>query len=120
MNVALPALVVFLLLLPGFVLRTRLKRAERTSLDYSPFGQVVAEAVLWALVAHVIWLAASDFLFGRVLEPKVLLSLLKMAKDESQLDRFYPVDGDYFVLRYTEAVTLNIQYLKLTQTTTSD
>lgn len=27
--------------------------------------------------------------------------------------RFYPVDGDYFVLRYTETITLNIQYIKL-------
>lgn len=51
MNVALPALIVFLLLLPGFIFRTNLKRSERTSLDYSPFGHVVAEAVLWAL-AH--------------------------------------------------------------------
>lgn len=27
--------------------------------------------------------------------------------------RFYAVEGDYFVLRYSEAITLNIQYLKL-------
>jgi len=31
MNVALPALIVFFLLLPGFIFRTNLKRAERTS-----------------------------------------------------------------------------------------
>lgn len=29
MNVALPALIVFFLLLPGFIFRTNLKRAER-------------------------------------------------------------------------------------------
>lgn len=28
-------------------------------------------------------------------------------------DRFYPIDGDSFVLRYSEAITLNIQYVKL-------
>jgi len=44
MNVALPALIVFFLLLPGFVFRTNLKRVERTSLDFSPFGQLVTEA----------------------------------------------------------------------------
>jgi hypothetical protein len=29
--------------------------------------------------------------------------------------RFYPVDGDYFVLRYAEAITLNIEYIKLAE-----
>jgi hypothetical protein len=27
--------------------------------------------------------------------------------------RFYAVDGDSFVLRYSEAITLNIQYVRL-------
>jgi len=57
MNVALPALVVFLALLPGFIARSRIKRAERLSLDYSPFGQVATEAMVWAIVLHVLWLA---------------------------------------------------------------
>lgn len=76
MNVALPALVIFLLLLPGFIVRTRLKRAERTSLDYSPFGQIAAEAILWALIAHLFWLAFSYLIFSRYLEPAMLLKLL--------------------------------------------
>jgi hypothetical protein len=29
-------------------------------------------------------------------------------------ERFYPIDGDNFVLRYSEAITLNVQYVKLT------
>lgn len=249
MNVALPALVVFLLLLPGFIFRTRLKRAERTSLDYSPFGQVAAEAVLWVVILHLVWLAASYQFFGRQLDATTLLRLLasdaagqakaaeavsgqfkwiaayfvtilfgayaiptgiraviskyrldrigspfssifrfhqapwyylltgadfgeddqpdlvvvsaivEVGKDtmlytgyldeffvdaEGQLDRlilqeamrrpitsdkevanpdawhdhsrFYPVDGDYFVLRYSEAITLNVQYVKLVST----
>jgi hypothetical protein len=29
------------------------------------------------------------------------------------LARFYGVDGDYFVLRYSEAITLNIEYIKI-------
>jgi phage gp45-like len=32
-------------------------------------------------------------------------------------ERFYPVDGDNFVLRYSEAITLNVQYVKLTAAT---
>lgn len=79
MNIALPAFIAFLLLLPGFILRTRLKRAERTSLDFSPFGQVAAEAVLWAFFAHMAWLALAYALFGRGLEPVTLMQLLSSA-----------------------------------------
>ena len=79
MNVALPALIVFFLLLPGFISRTNLKRAERTSLDFSPFGQVVAEAILWALALHLLWLIASRILFQHDFEPVVLMKLLSAA-----------------------------------------
>jgi len=76
MNVALPALITFLVLLPGFIFRTGLKRVERTSLDFSPFGQVAAEAVLWALVAHLLWLLLAYGLFQHRFEPVVLMKLL--------------------------------------------
>lgn len=79
MNVALPALIAFFLLLPGFILRTQLKRAERTSLDFSPFGQVVAEAVVWSLSAHSIWLFLSYQLANKAFEPLVLIKLLSGA-----------------------------------------
>lgn len=79
MNVALPALIVFLLLLPGFIFRTNLKRAERTSLDYSPFGHVVSEAVLWALALHLSWLGLAHCWPGREVDPVVLLKLLSSA-----------------------------------------
>jgi hypothetical protein len=76
MNVALPALIVFFLLLPGFIFRTNLKRAERASLDYSPFGQVVAEAILWALALHLLWLWCSHIIFQHDFQPAVLMRLL--------------------------------------------
>lgn len=76
MNVALPAFIIFLLLLPGFVFRAHLKRAERTSLDYSPFGEIAAEAILWALLAHLAWLSFAFFFFHRTFDPEVLLRLL--------------------------------------------
>jgi hypothetical protein len=167
MNVALPALIVFLVLLPGFIFRIRFKRVERTSLDFSPFGRIAAGAVTSAAVAHLIWLALTYLAFGRRFEPIVLMQLLSSApasqieaaaavaedfgKDamlytgvldsfyfdaEGQLDRlvlqgvsrrplandktivddadrFYPVDGDSFVLRYSEMITLNVQYVHL-------
>jgi hypothetical protein len=76
MNFALPALVVFLVLLPGFLFRSLLRRAERTSLDYSPFGQVVSEAVVWSCLLHGAWLIGSEQILGRELQPAVLLRLL--------------------------------------------
>ena len=94
MNIALPALIAFLLLLPGFIFRTRLKRAERTSLDFSPFGQVVAEAVLWSLLAHLTWLALSAILFGQRFKPLVLMKLLSSAP-LSQADASADVAGSF-------------------------
>jgi hypothetical protein len=76
MNVALPTLILFVILLPGFVFRSGLKRAERTSIDFSPFGHVVAEAVLWAIVLHLAWLTASHLVCSREFDPVVLMNLL--------------------------------------------
>lgn len=76
MNVALPALILFIILLPGFIFRSGLKRAERTSVDFSPFGRVVAEAVLWAILLHLAWLTFAHILFSRQFEPVVLMNLL--------------------------------------------
>lgn len=76
MNIALPALVVFALLLPGFIARSRIKRAERSSLDYSPFGQIVTEAVLWAAGLHLLWLLLAALFCGRYLQPALLLGLV--------------------------------------------
>jgi hypothetical protein len=102
MNVALPALIVFLLVLPGFIFRSRFKRAERTSLDYSPFGQVAVEAVMWAGFAHLVWLAGACWLFGRGLEPVVLMRLLSsdpagQAKATDAVARDFAWAGAYFV-----------------------
>lgn len=33
---------------------------------------------------------------------------------DTGVERFYDVDGDSFVLRYSEAITLNIQYVRIT------
>jgi hypothetical protein len=76
MNIALPAIIIFALLLPGFIVRSRFKRAERASLDYSPFGQVVTEAVLWACVLHLVWLSAAYLFLGQRFITEQLFRLL--------------------------------------------
>lgn len=83
MSVALPAFIAFLILLPGFVFRSRFKRAERSSLDYSPFGQVVTEGVLWACLLHAVWLSGSHVLLGRDLRADALLNLLSSSDTAS-------------------------------------
>ena len=77
MNVAFPALVTFILLLPGFILRSRFKRTERTTLDYSPFGQIAIEGVIWAAAAHIVWLGLTNTIARQYFDPLVLLKLLE-------------------------------------------
>jgi len=54
-NVAFSALLVFLLLVPGFLFRTYFKRAEKVVLDVKPFGQAAIDAFLTALALDVAW-----------------------------------------------------------------
>ena len=76
MNIALPALVVFACLLPGFIFRSRLKRVESTSLDYSPFGRVATEAIVWATLLHLFWIGVVCRLAGNTVDLGKLLELL--------------------------------------------
>ncbi|WP_077037488.1 hypothetical protein [Pelomonas sp. KK5] len=76
MNVALPALIVFVCLLPGFIFRSRLKLIESTSLDYSPFGRVVSESIFWAAVLHAIWIGVMCPRAGDSADTGPLLQLL--------------------------------------------
>jgi hypothetical protein len=76
MTVAFPALVIFLILLPGFIARSRIKRVERQVLDYSPFGQVVSEAVVWAGSLHIVWVLLAQWLNGAELNVEIVLQLL--------------------------------------------
>lgn len=76
MNFALPALVVFALILPGFIARSRIKRIERQSLDYSPFGQIVTEALVWAALLHLIWCLALSWLTDYQCRPEIVFGLL--------------------------------------------
>ena len=80
MNVALPALLFFVIVLPGFLFRSRLKLAEQTSLDYSPFGRVVTEALLWSIALHGLWLVLAWSL-GSTLRTDALLGLLSSSAD---------------------------------------
>jgi hypothetical protein len=75
MNVALSAILVFLIVAPGFAFRSRYRRIERTSFDFAPFGEAVVLGVAFAAVFHLIWLGAA-YLDGWRLNLRDLLLLL--------------------------------------------
>lgn len=76
MNVALPALVVFVRVLAGFLFRDRFKRSEKIDLDYAPFGRVVADAVMWAAFLHAVWLTLAWLTRDQTVRMDILLGLL--------------------------------------------
>lgn len=76
MNIALPAILIFIILLPGFVARSRLKRVERTIIDHSPFGHAMAEGVLLAALLHLLWIAGVEYLTQWRFTPERLLPLI--------------------------------------------
>jgi hypothetical protein len=76
MNFALPAVLLFLIVLPGFVFRFRLKRVEAESVDYSPFGQVVTEGVLYAGFLHACALLVTYGLLSRSVKFDLVFHML--------------------------------------------
>lgn len=80
MNFALPAILLFVVVLPGFLFRSRLKRAEQTSFDYSPFGRIVAEGCLWAFALHLVWITTATA-FGQTVHADTLLGLLSSSPE---------------------------------------
>lgn len=52
MNIALPTVILFLLLLPGFILQAEFRRPERTVLDTLPFSRSITNAILLAFVLN--------------------------------------------------------------------
>lgn len=75
MSIALSAVVIFSILVPGFAFRTLYRRVERTSLDYAPFGVPVISGIVFAIILHVIWLLIA-YLLGWRLDLPNLLHLL--------------------------------------------
>jgi hypothetical protein len=109
-NVAFSALLVFLLLLPGFLFRTYFKRAEKVVLDVKPFGQAAIDAFLAAIVLDTFWYWLAVFVTGRRVDFAALLTLIageKSAELESAIaklatDPWHP--GLFFGSLYAFAI----------------
>lgn len=83
MDIALPGLIVFLIITPGFIFRAQFKRAERETFDYSPFGRVVGQAFFWVVTLHAAWLILTYVFFKQSLDVTTLLQLLTKPKDST-------------------------------------
>jgi len=89
-NVAFSALLVFLLLLPGFLFRTYFKRAEKVVLDVKPFGQAAIDAFLAAIVLDLFWYWLTVLVTARRVDFATLLALVageKSAELENAIGR---------------------------------
>ncbi len=110
MNVAFSALLVFLLLLPGFLFRTYFKRAEKVVLDIKPFGQAAIDAFLAALVLDLVWYWGAALVTSYRVDFKALLTLvagdksanLDSAIAEVATDPWHP--GIFFASLYAFAI----------------
>lgn len=76
MNIALPALIVFLLLLPGFLFRYSYKRTEKTLLDFKPFGEATLKSIFAAFILDAVWGWVIPPVFGFKVDFAILLALL--------------------------------------------
>ncbi|HEL3747880.1 TPA: hypothetical protein UMV35_000113 [Stenotrophomonas maltophilia] len=94
MNVALPALIVFFLLVPGFIARSQVQKIESEVLDYSPFGAVVAQALVWAFLLHALWLTGMHLWTSREFAPEHLLGMMS-ASSSLQSDSVRSVAGQW-------------------------
>lgn len=105
MNIALPAIIIFSLVLPGFIVRTNIRRASKTSLDFSPFGKMVATSLMWAGTLHIVWIFLTRILTGNKFDPAILLGLLSSEKSlqASSIQQISAQSGEisfYFITLY--------------------
>jgi hypothetical protein len=102
---------------PWYYLLTGADFKNPRDVDYIQISAVVdvaGEPVLFTGVLDDFFFTADGQLDRLVLEA-VARRPFKQDKGEEapSPERFYSVDGDYFVIRYSEAITLNVEYVML-------
>lgn len=86
MNIAFPALFIFVLALPGFLFWNLFTRAEKTSLDNQPFGNTLVRGFVTAAALHALWCLLAYVLFGTRPDVDAVLSLL-VGDKSAHMDR---------------------------------
>ncbi|MCG8070450.1 MAG: hypothetical protein N0C86_00545 [Candidatus Thiodiazotropha taylori] len=82
MNVAFPALLTFLLILPGFIFRGAFTRSERTQLDNRPFTSETVKSLILAIFLHALWLKLTNLITTISIDYQVFLTLFTAARGD--------------------------------------
>lgn len=113
---------------PWYYLLTGADFTEDEEPDFikiSAIVEVAKDAVLYVGVLDDFYFDADGQLDRLILQnvsrrPLASDKPAEKSQNGNEEQRFYPIDGDNFVLRYSEAITLNVQYVKLTATQSLD
>jgi hypothetical protein len=81
MNLAFPALLIFILILPGFIFNYTYNYIDKTQYNYTPFTQKTIQSILFAIILHAIWLVFAHYFFNYEVDYKVLLNLVTSHND---------------------------------------
>ncbi|RQW83309.1 MAG: hypothetical protein EHM79_16470 [Geobacter sp.] len=84
MNIAFPALLVFLIILPGFIFRHSFKLSEKAIIDQTPFATAFVKGVVLAALLHLPWVAIASRI-GYPVDYNALLMLLASPQRENAL-----------------------------------
>lgn len=76
MNIAFPAIFIFLLILPGFAFRASFRKSEKTNLDHKPFAEATFLGVLAAMLLHAIWVLLSGAVTNYTVDYQTAFTLL--------------------------------------------
>jgi len=101
MNVALPAVILFLLAVPGYLLRSQFSRPERTAPDSTPFGRVLGSSILLALPLNALWAWLAEHFSANSVDWPAFLMLVAGTR----------VADDAFFVRATESLDGLFVYL---------
>jgi hypothetical protein len=118
-NVAFPALLTFLLILPGYIFRGAFTRSERTQLDNRPFTSETVKSLIIAIFLHTFWLQLSklfspitiDYHVFLILFTSVRGDLLELAINRSA--NHIPAFTTYLVTIYIFSYTLGLLAQKM-------
>lgn len=84
MNIAFPALVVFLIILPGSIFHLAFKSTEKTVVDQTPFAATFVKWIVLAGLLHLVWVAAAGAI-GFPVDFNTLLMLLASPQRENSM-----------------------------------
>jgi hypothetical protein len=118
-NVAFPALLTFLLILPGYIFRGAFTRSERTQLDNRPFTSETVKSLIIAIFLHTFWLQLSKLFSPISIDYHVFLTLFTAARGgllELAINRsasHIPAFTTYLVTIYIFSYTLGLSAQKM-------